>query len=792
MKSRILFTLLFVATLVTNALSQIKVTGKVVDSKQAPLEFANVVLQAADTLFGTSSDEAGMFELQPVPKNYTLKVSMLGYKDYEKEVSLQSNTDLGEILLEDLSVEMKEVVVTGQRIRRMPDRFIMNLANDPTIFGKDGLNILNTAPGVFIQEQDGTVSVNGKSGTQVYVNERPLHYSGTDLVRYLQNLKAEDIVKVEVLPNAGSEYDASVTGGIIKITLKNRRDDGIDGSFGASGNFSPDDKDVSSVSPFLNLNYRINKLNLYAQLNYNQFHGVEHLKETVDTWTTNSYKQSISYTPQTVKIGQARIGGIYDLSDKQSVGLEVNYYNRDIKINNSANSMDITNSNQTNVKSQYDGKMLNDNYSTSANYLLRLDSLGSMFKVLLDYFHNKSDNRQNYDSEYSGAVNFDSIYRSSMLTKNNTYAITADWSHHFNETAVLSLGMKYAHNKMDNTILFENQEGVNWNEMDAYSSVNAFTENISAIYGLFSSRIHKISYSLGLRGEYTQAEPWTNKTEKAETQKYFELFPSINVMFPLNGDGKHSLVANYHRTVQRPSFNDLNPFRYPASEYLYLEGNPKLQPSFTNDYSLSLNLFYKYNFIVGVTDTKDAFARISILDQTLGAIVMHPDNVSQDRNYYISINGPVKPAKWWQIYLNLTGKRNENEIFGEKRTANIFQGYMSNTFYLPKEFMIDFNGYYSSPFLWGNMKTTTSPQVNISLRKQFSNKRLTANLYVNNLFNWVTFKLTVDEKDFYRVMNDRTNFRVIGLSLSYSFQSGKKVSDKKVETGAAEEKARMK
>jgi len=150
MKTRILFTLLFVAVTATTAFSQIKVKGKVVDNKKASLEFANVVLQAVDTLFGTSAATDGSFELRAIPKTYTLKISMLGYKNYEKEMSLQSSVDLGEIQLEDLSTELKEVVIKGQRVTRTADRFIMNLANDPTIFGKDAFNVMNTAPGVFI------------------------------------------------------------------------------------------------------------------------------------------------------------------------------------------------------------------------------------------------------------------------------------------------------------------------------------------------------------------------------------------------------------------------------------------------------------------------------------------------------------------------------------------------------------------------------------------------------------------------------------------------------------------
>jgi hypothetical protein len=487
-----------------------------------------------------------------------------------------------------------------------------------------------------------------------------------------------------------------------------------------------------------------------------------------------------------------RLGVIYDLSDKQSVGLEVNYSSSSIKGNTFANLTNITNGNQTDIVSHYNGTIAVNNYSASANYLLRLDSLGSMFKVLLDYFHNTSANKQNYNSQFSGAVNLDSIYRSNIPTTNNTYAVTADWAHYFNEMNKLNFGVKYARNEMDNSMLYEYLQGTAWNEIVQLSNAGSFTENISAIYGMYSSRIQKVSYSLGLRGEYTEALPYTNKTDKTETQKYFQLFPSINVMFPFSENGQHSLVANYHRSITRPSFMQLNPFRYPASEFLYITGNPKLQPAISDDASLALNLFYKYNLTAGVTNTANAFGRVRIPDPDApGVIIQTTGNISKNTTWYLSLNAPVNPTKWWQIYLNLTGKRNSLDVLGNKLSINVFSCYMNNSFSLPGDFKLDISGWYQSPWFEGNMKFTVNPQINATLRKQFLKNRLTVTLFVNNLFNLSKTVVEVNETDFNQVMHGNSNFRAIGASLSYSFQSGKKVSDKKVETGAAEEKARM-
>jgi hypothetical protein len=417
-----------------------------------------------------------------------------------------------------------------------------------------------------------------------------------------------------------------------------------------------------------------------------------------------------------------------------------------------------------------------------------------MFKVLLDYFHNKADNPENYNAEYSGYMNVDSVYRSDIFTKNNTYAATADWSHHFSDVSTLSVGAKYVRNEMDNNTLYESLMGAEWNTIDPLSSVNSYTENIYAVYGLFSSRIQKVSYSLGLRGEYTLTSPYTSQTDAVEKQKYFKPFPSVNVMFPLNESGKHSLVVNYHRTITRPSFQQLNPYRVALTEYQYLAGNPKLQPALADDGSVALNLFYKYNLTAGVTNTKNDFGIVFVSDpDTPGMIIKTVDNVTQNTNWYLSINGSVNITKWWQMYLTMTGKINNNKIFGEKRSINSFNGYMNNTFSLPEEIKLDVSGWYQSPFFDGNTKFTLNrPGLNATLRKQFLKNKLTATLFINDILGSTHTVVENNERDFSQVMKGWGNATTIGASLSYSFQSGKKVSDKKVETGAAEEKARLK
>ena len=50
----------------------------------------------------------------------------------------------------------------------------------------------------------------------------------------------------------------------------------------------------------------------------------------------------------------------------------------------------------------------------------------------------------------------------------------------------------------------------------------------------------------------------------------------------------------YGKRINRPSFRDLNPFRYYSNSFTYSVGNPFLQPSFAHD--VVLGYTYKRNF----------------------------------------------------------------------------------------------------------------------------------------------------------------------------------------------------
>ena len=194
----------------------------VVDSKGIPVEYATIILlQDSVQKAGAVADSSGGFRMEAQAGSYDLVAQCVGYESLHKKVSLPLS-ESATLVLATSSLALNEVVVQARSIERKADRFVMSVQ---PASGKNGTELLAQAPGVWLTGS--SVSINGASGTKVFVDSREIKLSGEELVNYLRSLRSEDIRRVEVVPVAGSEYDANAQGGVILISLRRRPDNGM-------------------------------------------------------------------------------------------------------------------------------------------------------------------------------------------------------------------------------------------------------------------------------------------------------------------------------------------------------------------------------------------------------------------------------------------------------------------------------------------------------------------------------------------------------------------------------------
>ena len=768
---------------------QAPVTGKVVDTGGNPVAYATVIaLQDNVQAAGTTTDDNGAFALALNSGEYTLSFEFLGYKTVEKRVTVIEATELGEIVLEDDNIKIEGVEVTAQIIRREADRFVVDVANMPSAIGKDGVELLQTSPGVFIN--DDKITINGRSGTKVYVNEREVRYTGDRLLTYLRSLKTEEIQKIEVVPIAGADYDADSSGGIIKITLRQKRDDGFMGSAALRTSIN----DLRwSLSTSLNLDYRTGKWTLSASGSYGYNNGKQMAEdETVYTGNDN-HLLSKSNGKNINDWYNGKFGAIYDLNEHHSLGAEVEYsgYNSNYTTSTYSlfkNAIPPVTDESTGDYSQPSGSQ---SLSARFNYIVKLDTLGSMFKVLADYTHQRSHGDNNYITTKTTTAGDivqkrDSLYRDNAGTNYNIASVGVSWDKVFSPKFTLKTGAKYSYNLMESFSNYDylDNETATWVTRPSYNYDVDYTENIGALYAIAVTKLGRWGITAGLRGEYTN----TSGRKNVARQNYFSLFPNANISFALKKDQSYLLVGQYSRTIQRPNFWALNPERQQISEYMYQVGNPYLNPSFNNGVTLSAVMKYKYTISLMAGISTGEIGQIVLSDSEDPKInYVKNENLDRVEYYGASVNLPFQFTKWWSANMNLVGGYIGTRLYpgASQEFHPMINWSASMTFTLPLKFYINVDYWGMGKTYYSNIVINGRNVLNFSVKKRLLKERLSLSAGVNNIVPVKNIFKYSDETFVRRFTNKEAWSRpTFTFSVSYNFDAGKKFNKKAIESDA--------
>ena len=766
------------------------ITGRIIDNDHNPIAYATVVLlNEGNQSAGGSTNDEGRFTLLAPAGDYTISARYLGYKTYEHAIAITATTDLGDIVLESESEKIDEVVVTAQLIRREADRFVVDVANSPIAMGKDGEELLKSSPGIWIQ--DDKISINGASGSKVYLNDREVKMEDAQLIAYLRSLSANDIQRIEIVPQSGADYDAASAGGIIKITTKKRLDAGLQGSASLTANGT---KGLYNVMPSVSLNYNSGNLNLYgrtwAGISGQQYTTTEHTD-----YTSGTLIDAATEMDDDSRWAGINLGFVYDITPKHSIGAEVqhNYWGH------GSTTDTWTEHTALGTTMRSDG----DYYSTTAsnmttatlNYIYKLDDMGSTLKFIGDYTRQSTPQHNDFkDANYdilTPSIVRDSTYRYEANSRYHLATATVALEKVLSPKVTLKAGAKYTYNNNANYADYEYLEGEAWMPNLTQSYDIGYNENIGAAYAIATARLGRVSLVGGLRGEYT----WFRSNDGAVKQNYFDLFPNANVSYALTADGAYSLIAQYSRTISRPSFWALSPNETKISEYMIQRGNPNLKPSYNNSASVTAVLKYKYTITVGVQIMENAIQQATIVDEkNPELLILQTINYPTLNNLFASVNLPFQLTKWWSANLNSTAMYMGQRIYPDEPVRRIFmlQANAQMSFTLPKEFFIEVDGHFVHGAQVGNTRIKDFGNMNVMLKKRLLDNKLTLSLGATNILN-LPQTITIEEASFKRVMTAKQPWSsaAVKFSVSYNFNSGKQFRAKSVESGSAEDRGRL-
>lgn len=164
------------------AQSTLKLKGKV-STETTPLEWADVSIFNSEgkIIDGTTTKQDGTFEINLKKGTYKIGINLLGFSEFEKEISLEKDTDLGTLIIKETIANLNEVVIKTAKntVEQKIDRVVYKVENNIAVTGGDALTAINTAPGVVVQNS--SINILGKGASRVMIDGRMIELSGEEL-----------------------------------------------------------------------------------------------------------------------------------------------------------------------------------------------------------------------------------------------------------------------------------------------------------------------------------------------------------------------------------------------------------------------------------------------------------------------------------------------------------------------------------------------------------------------------------------------------------------------------------
>ncbi len=781
---------IFIGLMSPAALAQQQISGRIQDAAGAALPYVNVLLlSAADSTLikGTVTDTTGAYVMERVAEgSYRLSAQMVGYQSYFTEVfSMNGESHRFPVIqLQEATTELGEVVVASTKpmIEVTPNALVLNVEASPILQNGTAHDVLEKAPGVVI-DQNGGISVKGKSNVLIYLDGKPTYMSSSDLLRMLESMPADNIEKIEIMDNPPARYDAAGNAGIINIVRSKKAATGLNGNVGFNLGYG----EYLKASPSLDLNYRQDQFNVFGNYSYyyaqrfsnnNIFRNIPYLGDN-DPATNTTFDQSSSMV-HWVRNHNFRTGADWYITDKTTLG---------VLVSGQAGNWNGDRENLTVLGGVYDNPydgLTADNRSRHSweNMTYNINfkqNLGEAGEIILDADYALRDNgsRQANDNYYfrneGTTTEPPLLVRTRTQTDIDILAFKADYTGTIFSDWGLESGWKTSIVTTDNDLDFrtflENdfiRDSLRSNRFQYDENINAGYMNVNKKWG------ERWQLQAGLRGEHTYSKGYSVTLDSTVRRNYFNLFPSASLSY--KKQDQHSLSISYSRRIDRPNYGNLNPFEYFLDRFTFERGNPFLNPQYTNAYGLT----YGYKNMVFLTlnynRTTDAITQVLEQDEASQTTYQTTVNLNQIKNYSANISAPLPVTQWWTLNLNLTGFYNdiqspfsEGEQISKSRFSYTTQA--QNTFSLPKEVKVELTGFYRSPMLWGLFDIRPQYQVDMGVTKNLGKFKIQASL--DDVFNIRKNKIIIQQGDIDAYINNKWETRVFRINLSYRFGNEK-------------------
>lgn len=776
---------LFISTLTGNA--QCRVIGVIVDKDKLPVGQATVLLlHARDSVLvkGAVTEKNGAYIFSNITAGqYMVSSTYAGFLPVYSSVLVIKTDEKLEV--DTLTLAYKEVVLAGVRVdakkpmfEQKIDRMIINVESSITNAGSTALEVLMRSPGINVNQQNNTISMNGKEGVVVMLNGRINRMPITAVVQMLAGMSSSNIEKIELITTPPANFDAEGNAGFINIVLKTNTLYGTNGSFSVTGGYGLHAGPV--VSNSINFNHRKGAVNIYGDLSYNRI-------KLNSRATANRYVKSNGNLLESFMVNDrddfrrnanARLGIDYEINNRLTLGLLLTGFSN-------VYGMDALNTTNNFLNSKLDTVMVifnterhpQHNYGANINLAHTMKNDQQLI-LNLDYVHYKIANVVDYFNKFynaGGALVGSQNTQSNKATPIDFWVAATDYKKGLGKNANLDAGLKATVSTFINDVAVQRELQSGWSKDPAFTSIHHLRESILAAYTSLSLMLgKKTSSKFGLRYEYTNSNLGAETVKNIVDRHYGNLFPNFFLAHALNGNS--SINFSYSRRITRPTFNDMAPFVYFIDPNNFLSGNPALQPATANAVKADY-LFKQSVFSLSYTHDKNTITNFVPKVNTENNQQTWSAENQKDRHIVaMSISLPVTVRQWWTMQNSITGQWQQLNAYLKMEPLQITQANVNinttQTFTLPKAYSLELNGAYQSGGLFGIYKMKPVLSLNFSAQKKLGPKHGALAFNITDFYGPPNYRYSINAPEQNLVTDLTIRFAVTTCKLTYTRKFG--------------------
>ena len=787
--------LLFIIMIPFYSFSQVKING-IIKDQAGLIAKANVVLsnnnkQVVKELL---TSQEGTFEFVIPKGNYIITVNHPDYESFVKEFAVEENIQFDNIFLEKKANALQEVVInnSGNLVKRKLDKTVFSVQNSPIASTGNAFDALKRTPGLILKNDQ--ITMLGRSGVKVMVEGKMVQLSGDELKNFLATLSATDIKEIEIIANPSSKYEAEGNSGIVNIIFKKSKKDSWSDNISITHSQAKYGRESINNS----FNFRKNKVNLTFSAGYDA--GRIFVDQRVEIAFKDEPLKLRTLQKRDERNFSPRLLFDYDATKNTKIGMQ---YTSSFA--------------ETNIGDRSTAQLFNPNYDITAylkgkakfdikknNHLLnfflenKLDTLGRKMVLNFDIMKYDQDMQNNIISNrYDSDDNFSNIdFANNTKTKQSimNYNAKLDFEH----------PTKFANFQYGTKISFISTEY----NTDTYDLITGspvydpqlsdnfkYQENIQALYINGTKKINsKMQVQLGFRAEYTQTEGESMVLNQVDRNEYFKLFPTVFLSYQKNENNVY--VFNYGKRIERPNYSLLNPLRYFVNSKVSSQGNPHLQPAYTDNFEFSHTYKDNLNSKLSFRVKTNAFGLIFNLDEVTQEQLIIKENFYDNYGFSLTESYQLKLFSWWKtdntLFFNYSySKKTDENINATVRNGLEFYGSVNNVFTFDKAGKIlgELNVDYNSPYNDNLYKYSQASSIDLAFTYKSIFKNLNLSAGVFDIFN------SSSRRMYSEVNNVKQNYisypsnRYFRVSLNYMFGNDK-IKSQKRNFGNEEERKR--